>query len=502
MSKVNAALPIFMRVFILALLIFSVVLPLSAFADGKSDLAAANAYIERAVQAAQDGETGDVEAQFKQFTEQWYDIEDGVKRVSPAAYRDIEQAMGRIQLALVQQSGYGALVESLENLQAINRKFIDGGYPQEAPVGNMQSKATVEELVVLLNQSLDALSREDAASAAKNMEQFQKKWIDVEGIVLTRSPRAYSDTERDMVLSYAYLTSNPPDIKAAKTVLGSMRSYLQPLSGKTEYSLLDATTILLREGLEALLVVVAMLGFLKKTGNSQKKNWVWLGVGSGALFSIALGFLVTWFFSSGAFGSNNFLIAGWTGIFAAAMLLYMSYWLHSKSNMVAWQHYIRSRGTKALAAGSLWSLAVLSFLAVFREGTETVLFFIGMASSIRIATLLAGIGLGIAILLILSILILKVGLKIPMRPFFIVSSLLVFYLSFKFTGMGIHGLQMAGVLPVTIVPGMSSFEALAVYPTSEGIIPQALLIVIALGIVLWNKYRAVKLRKTIGLKQT
>lgn len=77
----------------------------------------------------------------------------------------------------------------------------------------------------------------------------------------------------------------------------------------------------------------------------------------------------------------------------------MSYWLHSKSSIAEWQRYIRSQSTKALDTGSLWSLAILSFLAVFREGTETVLFFIGMASSIKISSLLIGITLGACITL-------------------------------------------------------------------------------------------------------
>lgn len=136
--------------------------------------------------------------------------------------------------------------------------------------------------------------------------------------------------------------------------------------------------------------------------------------------------------------------------------------------------------------GSLWSLAILSFLAVFREGTETVLFFIGMASSIHISSLLIGIAIGIFVLIVLSYLILKVGLKIPMRPFFLVSSILMFYLCFKFPGMGIHGLQLAGVLPATHL-SIPTVDFFTIYPSWESIIPQVVLLVIAVILAVWNK---------------
>jgi high-affinity iron transporter len=281
-----------------------------------------------------------------------------------------------------------------------------------------------------------------------------------------------------------------------KTIEG-MRDYLSPLVSKTSYNMMDAITILLREGLEGLLVVVALLGFLRKAGHAEKNKWIWIGVGAGIGVSIILGTVVNLLFSAGTFGSNNFLIAGWTGIFAAVMLLYMSYWLHSKSSISEWQRYIRTQSTKALDTGNLISLALLSFLAVFREGTETVLFFIGMASSIKMTSLLLGIVIGLLILVVLSYLILKVGLKIPMRPFFLVSSILMFYLCFKFTGMGIHGLQLAGLLPATQAP-IPTIDFFALYSTWESFIPQMFLLVIAVFAAIVNKRKDDKVKLNSG----
>jgi high-affinity iron transporter len=302
-----------------------------------------------------------------------------------------------------------------------------------------------------------------------------------------------------MVLSYAQLAKNPADTEGAKETLTKMRNYLVPLSAKTKYTMLDAVTIILREGLEALLVIVALLGFLKKSGNESKEKWIWSGVGVGVMVSVILGVVVQVLFSSGAFGSNNFLIAGLTGLFAAVMLIYMSYWLHNKASLAQWNQYISSKSSKALASGSLWSLAILSFFAVFREGTEMVLFFIGMASSISLSSLLAGVGMGI--LVVLSYLILKIGVKIPMRPFFLISSVFVFYLCFKFLGMGIHGLQLAGVLQSSRVSSMPTIEFFALYGTWENLIPQAALLLSAILIVIWSKRNDFKFRQQLNIQQ-
>ena len=147
---------------------------------------------------------------------------------------------------------------------------------------------------------------------------------------------------------------------------------------------------------------------------------------------------------------------------------------------------------------NLFPLAFLSFLAVFREGTETVIFFIGMASSISLLQLLGGIGIGALLLLVIAYLILKAGMRIPLRPFFLLSSLLVFYLSLKFTGMGIRSLQLAGLLPATGVEAFPTIEFFSIYPTLEGLVPQALLLLFALFMVAWERYRGLMLRNKVG----
>lgn len=476
----------------------------SAFGEEKSaedHVVQANAIVERAIAMANQEDFSGAKSRFGEFKTLWFDIEEGVKVKSRAMYKDIEDAMGKIEFAFLQDPvNKTNAVDALNELSAVNKRFIAGDYAKDDPA-TTKSKGNVAAAIGLLNEANQALKQGDVDKAKDEVDEFRESWLDIEGIILSQSASAYGDAERDMVLTYAYLTNDPPKTAEAERTIESMIGYLQPLADKTGYNMVDAVTILLREGLEALLVVVALLAYLKKSGNEDKRKWIWSGVGTGIGISVILGIIVQVLFSSGVFGSNNFLIAGFTGIFAAVMLLYMTYWLHSNANISNWNHYIKSKSSSALAKGSLWSLAILAFLAVFREGTETVLFLIGMASSISLFDLLTGIGIAVLILIAVAYLMLKFGVKIPIRPFFLVSSLLVFYLCFKFAGMGVHGLQLSGLLPATEVSHLKTIGFLAVYPTWEGLVPQLILLAAAIGIMIWNRIKALRLQQQLWIEK-
>ncbi|EFM08942.1 iron permease FTR1 [Paenibacillus curdlanolyticus YK9] len=488
---------------VIALVLFLGLQVSSAFAAGKTaeeNVKQANALVEKAITLVNGQDVTEAKNQFDGFKSQWFEIEQGVKEKSRSTYKEVEDAMGQIEFIFLQDPVNKAnAVKALNELSDVNKRFIAGDYALEDPAA-ANTKGSVSSLIGLLNEAKQALEQGDTDKAKAEIEQFRESWLDIEGIVLSQSASAYSDAERDMVLTYAYLSNDPPKKEEALQTIETMVDYLKPLADKTTYNMLDAVTILLREGLEALLVVVALLAYLKKSGHEDKRKWIWSGVGVGIGVSLILGVIVQVLFSSGVFGSNNFMIAGFTGIFAAIMLLYMTYWLHSNANISYWNQYIKTKSSNALAKGSLWSLAILAFLAVFREGTETVLFLIGMASSISLFNLLLGIGIAVLILIAVAYIMLKFGVKIPIRPFFLVSSLLVFYLCFKFAGMGVHGLQLSGMLPATDVSGLTTIDFLAIYPTWEGLVPQLFLLIAAVGIVIWNRMKNLRLQKQLKIK--
>jgi high-affinity iron transporter len=267
-----------------------------------------------------------------------------------------------------------------------------------------------------------------------------------------------------------------------------LRDALAPFAAPQTYTVFDAAAVILREGLEALLVIVALLAFLRKSGNADKRGWVWAGGAAGIAASIGVAFVIQAVFSTAAAGQSRELIEGVTGLVAATLLFYVSYWLHSQASLAGWKRYIDDGTTRALASGSMLGLAALAFLAVFREGAETTVFYLGMAPAMTAADLALGFGIGVLVLALAAVLMLVVGVRLPLRLFFRVAGLLVYYLGFKFVGAGIHALQVAGVLPIspTAIPAL---PVAGIYPTWETLVPQLALLALALGAIILTRSR-------------
>jgi high-affinity iron transporter len=460
--------------------------PVQAAGNSNEDIKKAEVSVDQAIDFASKGNLSGAEKSYDQFNQTWREIEEGIKADSATAYRDIESNMGKVVYALTLKK-QDQVIHALQDLKAVSEKIATGGYPKEA--GFKKEDITLDDFILLLQETKKEVKEQNQTQALEGMKNASSSWLSVEGVVVAQSASVYSDTERDLVTIQAMLADNPPNFKDASKTIDDMVKYLTPLANKSQYTYWDAAMILIREGLEALLVVIALMSFVKKSGEGKGKAWIWTGVLSGLGVSVILALIVKFVISSGAFGSNNALIAGWTGVFAAVMLLYMSYWLHSQSNIADWNRYIRDKSQTALTTGKLVSLGVLAFLAVFREGTETVLFYIGMASQIKLQSLLIGFLIGAAILGILAYLMVFVGLKLPLRPFFMVSSVIVFYLCIKFTGMGIHSLQLAGLVQTTNSQSIPSIDFFALYPSWESTIPQTILVVGAIIILLSNRLK-------------
>jgi high-affinity iron transporter len=458
--------------------------PTFAADNSSQDMTKAEESINTAITFASNGNLKEAQNAYDQFNQTWREIEDGIKANSISAYRDIESNMGSVVYAFTLKKP-DQVVQTLKSLKAVNEKFANGGYPKE--MESKQADISLDDFLLLLQQAKKNVNEHNQSNAIESMKKASDSWLSVEGVVVAQSSTVYSDSERDLVTVQAMLAANPPNYSKASSLLNNMIGYLTPLADKSEYTYWDAAMILLREGLEALLVVIALLSFVNKSGAAKGKAWILSGVLAGMSVSIILALIVKFVISSGAFGNNNALIAGWTGVFAAAMLLYMSYWLHNQSNVADWNRYIREKSQTALSTGKLVSLGFLAFLAVFREGTETVLFYIGMASQIKLQSLLIGFLIGAVLLGIIAYLMIYVGLKLPLRPFFMVSSVIVLYLCIKFAGMGIHSLQLAGLIPTTNAENIPSLEFFALYPSWESTIPQIILVLVPLITLLIKK---------------
>jgi high-affinity iron transporter len=474
---------------------FIVVMPLNAFAasEGSVNMSKVKGFIDQSLDKAKTDLVSSKQT-YDQFHDHWLDIEDSVKADSKLAYRDVETQMGQIEYAFMLNKQQDAIT-ALQSLQQVAEKVIQGQYEKGTDVKGKD--ATLSDYVMLLQQTKENVQMQDQANSLESISKVRETWLSVEGIVVAQSASIYSNTERDMVVVNAMITDKKYD--SASKLLDTMIAYLTPLAQKSSYTYWDAAMIPIREGLEALLVVGALLAFVKKSKNGKGASWIWSGVAAGFVLSAILAIIIKFVFSSGAFGKNNFLISGWTGVFAAAMLLYMSYWLHSNSNIQQWNQYIQSKTQNALSTGRVISLGVLSFLAVFREGTETVLFVIGMVNQISTQQLLLGILIGFGILAAVAYLMLFVGVKLPIRPFFLISSLIVFYLCEKFMGLGVHGLQLAGFIPVSNSSILPSIDFLGFFPSWQSAVPQLVIAVMAVAFLIGSRIRKRKTKSSIVL---
>mgnify|MGYP000426000302 FL=1 len=256
------------------------------------------------------------------------------------------------------------------------------------------------------------------------------------------------------------------------------------------YSLL----IILREGLEALLIVAAIVAYMVKNNHHDKLPIIRQSVYVALVASVVTAFIFQLIFENS--GQNRELLEGFTMIIAVFMLFSMSYWLLSKVEAQNWKRYLEGKLSTALTAGSLFGLWLTSFLAVYREGAETVLFYyvlIGDAkSAVSLAYLFAGFVSG-AILLAICYFIMRYSVvKLPLKPFFMFTGSFMYVMAFVFAGKSVLELIEGKLFEPTLVAGVPEISWLGVYPYVETLVPQAILILAAIFAFFVMKYQSKK----------
>jgi high-affinity iron transporter len=256
----------------------------------------------------------------------------------------------------------------------------------------------------------------------------------------------------------------------------------------------ESLLIILREGFEAILVIGAVVAFLVKTGHRDRLRSIWLGVALAVVASLATAVVLAT--TLRALPATRELIEGATMLIAVAVLFSVSYWLISKVEAAKWQQFIREKVTAALEHGGGRALAIVAFLAVYREGAETALFYQALFNdgSNTVFPIVMGIVVGFAALAVIFVGFHRFGVKLPLRPFFAVTSALLYYMAFVFMGKGIRELQEGNLIPITVIP-FPSVEAMGIFPSVETLLAQLVLVVLfvfALLKTFWPK-RAVTL---------
>ena len=250
---------------------------------------------------------------------------------------------------------------------------------------------------------------------------------------------------------------------------------------------LQSLLIIVREGFEAILVIGAIAAFLSKTGHRDRLRAIWWGSAIGVLASIVTAIVLQT--TLRAIPASRDLLEGITMLIAVALLFSVSYWLISKVEAANWQKFIREQVSSALERGGGKALAFAAFLAVYREGAETALFYQALLGEAQHLTLpiLLGVAVGGAVLAVIFTLFHRFGVRIPLRPFFAATSGLLYLMAFVMAGRGVHELQDANVIAVTHVRGVPTVELLGIFPTAQTLLAQGVLVaalVIALTVSL------------------
>lgn len=241
--------------------------------------------------------------------------------------------------------------------------------------------------------------------------------------------------------------------------------------------------ILLREGLEAILVLAAIIAFVRKTGRRDALPYVHIGWIAAVVLGGATWFVANRFIAIS--GASRELTEGISALLAAVMLLYVGLWLHNRSHAQAWQDFIREQVTGALAKRTLWAMAGISFLAVYRELFEVILFYetlLAQAGDAQRPAVLGGIAAGAVLLALLGGLILKYSARLPIGLFFAATSWLLVVMAVIFVGHGVAALQEVGVIGWTPVPFIA-LPVLGVHPNAQGLAAQGAMLLLTVGVL-------------------
>lgn len=296
----------------------------------------------------------------------------------------------------------------------------------------------------------------------------------------------YSKVEEDLETLIRFLHEDAQTLDDARGVSSSSKD------GKSSGSaamgvFVSVLGLTLREGLEAILVIAAIAAYLVKTGNQAYLKGVYGGAALGVVFSVILAVIFNVIAASAgdaASGVGQEVFEGVAMFLAVAVLFYVSNWMLSKSEVEVWNQYIKNKVSQSLTRGNVIALAFSSFLAVAREGAELILFFQGMRDNIsnNPTYMWGALAVAVVILAIIYVLITKVGVRLPLKPFFMATSILMFILCISFMGKGVYELQEANVVGRTIITGMNGFtiDLLGIYDRLETLLPQIILLVITI----------------------
>ena len=413
---------------------------------------------------------------YKKMNSTWTVNEGVVRDNSTAHYGRIETAISFLRSAIeTEPVDFSSVQSSFDDLKTAIDSFVKG-----EELATTEGNLTLKDGIQLLEKALDEFKAGKTQEASSNMKKFITIWPSIEGDVSTRNPSLYTRVESETPVIMVKGSE-----KEYQDQLQALINDLSQIDTSASYNFFDAMLILLREGVEALLIVMALVTTLKAAKMKKGLKWVYTGAVMGILASLAIAVLLQFLFPAVSSGSNREIIEGAVGIFAVLMMIMVGIWLHSKSSIKKWNDFMESQMKAVTATGSFISMFALSFLAVFREGAETILFYAGIYPRIDKASFFLGIGLAFLVLFVLALIMNKASTYFKPHRIFLILTWLIYALAFKMLGVSIHALQLTNILPSHLMNGFPSIDWAGIYPSLEVVTCQLIFVVIVL-IITWK----------------
>ncbi len=363
-----------------------------------------------------------------------------------------------------------------------------------APVDTNGPAGAAQRSVSLLEQAVTSARNGRWSDAGDRAFDAYLAFEPIETPARARDPGVVASMEKLFGDFKAALRAN--DIRGAERAQDAIEANMQRVvdltgtTGSAAEAFWQSLLIILREGFEAILVIGAVVAFLIKTGHRERLRSIWAGIVLALLASGVTAVILKTVL--GALPASREIIEGLTLLVAVAVLFSVSYWLISRVEAAKWQQFIRQKVNNALDHGGGKALSFVAFLAVYREGAETALFYQALFNEGThvVLPIALGIVVGFAALAVIFTLFYRFGVRIPLRPFFGVTSVLLYYMALVFMGKGVRELQEGNAVPITRIPGVPTIDALGLYPTWQTLLAQLLLLalfVFAMAKTFWPK---------------
>nr|WP_314892535.1 FTR1 family protein [uncultured Campylobacter sp.] len=443
-------------------------------------------------------------------------LEEAVRKyVSSQTDQSIQQIIGNLlrEDADTDKSKFDEAINALDNLalKAVN-DLPQESYsiaPQTALAQSDTSEDEGKDFTPIVQNIKDKMAKvlqlyesgkvDDAIDESGNIYFDEYEESGMENIVGAKNTQLKLDTEASFNKISALMragASKEQIVAAQNKLFDQLTQSLELTKKSSNWDLfLYAFIIILREGFEALIIVAAVIALLIKSGNSKHLNIVYSALGVAVVLSIATAYGLNYIFGSENAGQTREVMEGAVMLIAVVLLFYVGFWLLSNASSKKWSAYIQGQISNSLSSGDSKMLWWTVFLAVYREGAETVLFYLALLFDAKspAATSMVAVGFvaGLAALIIVYIVIKKFSLKIAIKPFFIATSVIIFYMSVVFVGKGVMELVEGKVFVPTVIDGLPTITWIGFYPYVESLVPQAVMIVLLIvGIlVLKNKQK-------------